>query len=441
MSIFFILQSCGHCHDRLPLNKACPYANRTAPQKLPMASFSESVVAANGKPKDYISISCGPLGSESYGKYVIGKQALGQKIKKLQEVDMIKSPEPVAQVGNGGDCHDTQHTNMEKSSLVYCHTSVSQSPCGVANDISGDQSNCNREEDTQKHGISNRCPLGNTGPKWLSNHASECTNHYSHCSNQYRNIDDLDALAFGQRNMKELGLRDSSGPKDRQSAGLRNGEERPAKAENTKRAGKPKVSLLVQLLESERETETNIPVLPRLLDFDENSKEEKKTSNSGQQAGGSNVSYGENAPQSNDTSDNLIDGVLSCSDADKMLNMMSIPDLPDNFFNLNMPDEELDLVCEKAIESIQMATDENELFIGEDQCGQEQQSTLHVSCKNDVSRERGSPDIDIHPHSDGVVDDFPELLSQAPDMASPALTQSLGKMLGRPLNTSSPIPR
>ena len=450
-----IFQSCGHCHEPLPSSKPCPYSNRTAPQKLPIASFSESVVTTNGKPKDYISNSCGPLGSESYGKYIIGSQALGQKIKRLQEVDVIRSPEPAPHGLNRGD-HDIQRGNSKKSASEPRHPSAGGIAAGISEDHhvspSGDY---NGKASSRMHKNTTSCsPRAsfkkinsensdeqNASQKWFSGvdflGGSEYTSVHLNHSTEYKNIEDLDALAFRQ---------DSSGLKEHKNMCLGNREENTTRNERTV---KPKVSLLAQLLESESETETKI--LPRLLDSDENSKDEKKmleiqksketSTDALKQANDRNSpSYGELAPQSNDTSVNLIDGVLSCSDADKMLNMISMPELPDNFFNVDMSDEALDLDCEKAMKTIQMVTNENGLLIAGEHLDLGHPSASNLDCNDTVSQERQSPEIDIHPHSDGVVDDFPDF-AQASNMSSPVLAHSLGKILGRPLNTSSPIPR
>ena len=220
---------------------------------------------------------------------------------------------------------------------------------------------------------------------------------------------------------------------------------------------KPKVSLLAQLLESESDTETKI--LPKLLDTDDKSKngtkkseekreeklETEKNENKECDPCTDNVIAPE--PIMPTTSTNFIDGVLSYSDADEMLNMMNMHDLPDSLFNVDISADGLNIECDQAMESIGMMSDVNSMLLNENAQPTEslpppqatqQQFNLGFKPHHVPGPDRESPEIDLHPHNDGVVEDFPVSLSQTSSMTSPALARSLGKIVGRPLNTSSP---
>ena len=268
------------------------------------------------------------------------------------------------------------------------------------------------------------------------------------------NFEDFNLFDFGEKSISEIDSQTAVKPNEDQASCVaeRNVSPEPSVQTLPEKKRRPpsrsKVSLLAQLLESESDTETKI--LPKLMDTDEKSKtrEEKQAKNSGSEIRenkDNNIAKpSEPIMATGRTSTNFIDGILSHSDADEMLNMISMQELPDNLFNVDIPDDVLNLDCEPAIESMGMAADVNNVFTNENnlQVGRQQSSLgFGFEPERPTPDDTKSPEIDIHPHSDVVVQDFPDSLVQAPTMASPALAHSLGKILGRPLNTSSPIPK
>lgn len=445
-----MFQNCAHCHERLAENEKCPYSSRSAPQKVPVASFSNSVVSANGKPADFIPVSRGPLRSESYGKYIIGPDAVGQKIKRLEDIDVIKSPKPVS-------------THSEGKATNRCHQSVTQQP-----NCRGDDSGLfytqvspshTRETFSTTERVSS-CVSENLQTLIEGSVALNQSSNIIHPENE--NTNDLCFAAgtkdsfCGLHNISSISQDDNETPEQVEVR-----EDATPKKRDSSRS-KPKVSLLAQLLESESDTDTKI--LPQLLDSDDNPKnnndKEKKVKK--QKKGskvqsadkssteeqitqdGEKAQCGESAPdQPIENPTNIMDGILNNSDTDQILNLIDIPNLAD--IDMDMFSDPFGLECQKAIDTIQMTDDDNFHYFASDdlQLPPPQQET-NFDCGLLPSQELQTPEIDMHPRSDGTVDDFPDILSQSSSsssMASPALTNSLGKILGRPLNTSSPIPK
>ena len=451
------------CHEPLPPNQPCPY---NSPKKAFTLS-SNPQRTPDSQDLDYIS--CGPLRSESYGKYVIGSEPLGQKIKKLQEIDMIESLQSV--VGPQNSDASPDFTKVSEPEVNHIPETASDA-CSNIGHFSNDEQVVVDERciGASPHGIDCKSiqsvnavtPVYGSKPTASSDQLNSCkfgdipSNSASSC----HNFEDFNLFDFGEKSISEINSQTAVKPSETRVDSVEGKDVPPEPLVQTlpqkkrRPPSRSKVSLLAQLLESESDTETKI--LPKLLDTDEKSKsetkarEEKEEKCSGSEIGENKDNNTAKQPElmttTGNTSTNFIDGVLSYSDADEMLNMINMQELPDNLFNVDIPDDVLNMniECQQAIESMGMAAHVNSVFSNENnlQMGQQQASLeFDFEPERPTAEDTKSPEIVIHPHSDGVVQDFPDSFVQASSMTSPAMAHSLGKILGRPLNTSSPIPK
>ena len=457
----FSFQECRICHEPLPPNEPCPY---NSPKKTFTIS-SNPQRTPDRQDIDYIS--CGPLRSESYGKYVIGSEPLGQKIKRLQEIDVLESNQSVP--GPSGN-------NVSPDFLKVSEPEVNHIPetapaiCSNRGHFSKDEQGIVDERyiDASPDGIDYKSiqsvnadiPLQGSKPpdNFDQQDSSKFVDIPLNSASSCHNFEDFNLFDFGEKSISEIDSQTAVKPNESPVHCIAETNVTPEPSVQTlpekkrRPPSRSKVSLLAQLLESESDTETKI--LPKLMDTDEKSKseaktrEEKQAKNSGSEIKENKDNTTTKPPEpiiaTDNASSNFIDGILSHSDADEMLNMISMQELPDNLFNVDIPDDVLNLDYEPAIESMGMAADVNNVFTNENnlQVGRQQSSLgFGFEPERPTPDDTKSPEIDIHPHSDGVVQDFPDSLVQAPSVASPALEHSLGKILGRPLNTSSPIPK
>ena len=445
----FSFQECCIYHKPLPPNEPCPY---NSPKKTFTIS-SNPQRTPDRQDIDYIS--CGPLRSESYGKYVIGSEPLGQKIKRLQEIDVIESPQSVP----GPSEPEANHIPENAPAVCSNRGHFSNNEQGIGDERCIDASPDGIDYKSIQS-VNADIPLQGSNPpdNFDQQDSSKFVDIPLNSASSCHNFEDFNLFDFGDKSISEIDSQIAVKPNESPAhcVAERNVSPEPSVQTLPEKKRRPpsrsKVSLLAQLLESESDTETKI--LPKLMDTDEKSKseaktrEEKQAKNSGSEIRenrDNNIAKPSEPIMATDrTSTNFIDGILSHSDADEMLNMISMQELPDNLFNVDIPDDVLNLDCEPSIESMGMATDVKNVFTNENnlQVGRQQSSLgFGFEPERPTPDDTKSPEIDIHPHSDGVVQDFPDSLVQAPSVSSPALAHSLGKILGRPLNTSSPIPK
>ncbi len=425
-------QTCGHCHEELSRNKTCPYRSRVFAGKY-LDYQPKQITPLHSKPEknnvNYTPSRAGPLRSESYGKYVIGAERIGPNIMKVDDSPLIQSRRFVTSV----EAERAEHKKAPVATPNRKEPDFQSRP--YSTEINHDDHTC-AQPNTPRNARRGIPQNAISGPEAIDKEVIEpMTAKKDRPFQAAPGLEDLPALT---KTMPSREWPINKAQQDSNASEMIGCQQQEQHNETAGDApGKPKVSLLVQLLESESDTETRI--LPRLME----EKTEKATTTSktkpAADEGDSEKDLRTLFPEADVP---LMESMLSSSEADRMLSLINLQELPDNLFNVSAAYEEamMDPECQRAVESIQMTPPR--------QTGNEEQTDFRFGEYDlltssvqwyEVGAEEAE-ETDVHPHVDGVVEDLPDSVAEPLHLGSPALIRRLSKIVGKPLSSSSPLP-